>query len=132
MDKVENLKSQLTEIYEWMRETADVSYKQYSLENMIEDCRECYEVTLHVYLKDTQAPILFSNRCTEGYLRGIRICDEIIIFSEGFGFSKHDYNYSYGFIPYSNISYIEAVSHTDVWESEELRKAYEEKLKHNQ
>ena len=130
MDKSEKeaLKKQLKSLVEWMRESADVSYQDTTLEDVI-DIGDSYEVKLYITLKDRNAgAVVLSNRCTKGYLRGISCCDDVILEEDGIEYNKYGKNYSTGFIPYSNISHIDATSYTDVWLDEDFRRAYNERL----
>lgn len=131
MDKSEKeaLKKELKDIAEWMREAADIYYKDYPLEQMQEDNGDAYEVICTIYLNNGKE-IEVRNHCAQSYVYGDYEGDTLYIDDEVSIEIYHDRERSthFYYIPYSSISYIESYSDDSIWHKGEIYDLYKQAL----
>ena len=133
MDKegIEFLKKKIVDLYEWMEEGAEGNCSEISLDDIIKGGVDLYEVTGIITLNNGEK-IRVQNKCIKSWLAGRYEGDEIECEEGGISISHFDEEKSkiifYEF-PLCSISSIQSYSDDPIWQSEELREAYEEKIK---
>lgn len=133
MDKegIEFLKKKIDDLCGWMDDGADGKCSEISLDDIIEGNYDLFEVTGIITLNNGEK-IRVQNNCIKSWLAGRYEGDEIECEEGGISISHFDEEKSkiifYEF-PLCSISSIQSYSDDPIWQSEELRKAYEEKIK---
>ena len=125
------LKKEITEVEEWMRESADIYYKAYSLEEMQQNDNDASEIILTFYLNNGKE-IEVHNHCARSYISGDYEGDTLIIGDEGVNIEiYHRYNKTlfFYYIPYSAISYIRSYSDKTIWHKSEVYDLYKRVIK---
>lgn len=132
MDKSEKeaLKKELKDIAEWMRDAADIYYKDYPLEEMQKDCGDAYEVICTIYLNNGRK-IEVRNHCARNYVFGNYDGDDLDVDDNGVNIEiYHDRERSthFYYIPYSSISYIKSYSDDSIWHKGKIYDLYKQAL----
>ena len=125
------LKKEITDVEEWMRESADIYYKAYSLEEMQKNSNDAGEIILTFYLNSGKE-IEVHNHCARSYISGDYEGDTLIIGDEGVNIEiYHRYNKSlfFYYIPYSAISHIRSCSDNTIWHKSEVYDLYKRAIK---
>lgn len=133
MDKegIEFLKKKIDDLCGWMDDGADGKCSEISLDDIIEGNYDLFEVTGIITLNNGEK-IRVQNKSAASWLAGRYMGDNIDCEKGGITIShfneERDRTVFYE-IPLCSISSIQSYSDDSIWQSEELRKAYEEKIK---
>lgn len=133
MDKegIEFLKNKIDDLCGWMDDGADGKCSEISLDDIIEGNYDLFEVTGIITLNNGEK-IRVQNKSAASWLAGTYMGDNIDCEEGGITIShfneERDRTIFYE-IPLCSISSIQSYSDDSIWQSEELRKAYEEKIK---